>query len=61
MESEVPKGISRPDLGLYDTRVWDAHYAKYIQKKGPNPGRHPDPECIWNKDESAFNFEEFKE
>ena len=60
MESNASRVVSKPELGLYDTRVWDSHYIKYIQKKGPNPGRHPDPECIWNSDENSFNFEDYK-
>ena len=43
--------VSRPELGLYDTRVWDSHYALFIKGIGKNPGRHPDPNCTWNTNE----------
>ena len=49
--------ISRADLGLYDTRVWDSEYIRhFIEGEGPKPGPHPDPNCPWNHDENSFNF-----
>ena len=34
----------------FETRDWDRQYEKYIRKLGPQPGPHPDPDCIWNTD-----------
>ena len=49
----------RPKEGLYDTRDWDSQYALYAQDKGGKPGKHPDPDCIWNSDPDSFNFREY--
>lgn len=48
-----PKDVvcDRPELGLYDTRVWDRSYQQYIKYQTNHPGKHPDPECIWNTNE----------
>ena len=40
--------LNKPELGIYDTRAWDSQYKKWVNQQGPNPGKHPDPDCIWN-------------
>lgn len=54
-------GLEIPDIGIFDTRLWDANYSKYINGKGPNPGAHPDPQCKWNIEEDTYNHKEYKE
>ena len=50
----------RPDIGIYDTREWDHNYHKYVMLDGPDPGRHPDPECIWNKNKELYDDIEYQ-
>ena len=40
----------------YDDRYWVAAFNKYIKKKGPKPGPHPDPEHNWNKHPELYDF-----
>ena len=47
--------VHKPELGIYNTREWDANYRNWLHKNGENPGQHPDPKCVWNQ-----NFENFK-
>ena len=50
--------MNRPDLGIYDTRAWDAQYLKWAVENGERPGKHPDPNCDWNTDNyKAFNYQ----
>ena len=51
--------ICRPDLGIYDTREWDANYYKHVMQGGPDPGRHPDPDCLWNTNQSLYDDDEY--
>ena len=30
--------FNKPELGIYDTRLWDADFKKYIRESGPMPG-----------------------
>ena len=30
--------ISKPDLGIYETRAWDAQYIKWANNQGQRPG-----------------------
>ena len=53
--------ISRPDLGIYDTREWDHQYHKYIMQDGQDPGRHPDPDCIWNQSPELYDDVEYQQ
>ena len=52
--------ISRPDLGIYDTREWDHNYHKYTMQDGQDPGRHPDPDCIWNQSPELYDDVEYQ-
>ena len=38
----------RPDLGIYDTRLWNTEFRKYLINNKNHPGPHPDPNCVWN-------------
>ena len=38
------------DLQQYDTRYWDRQFDLWQKGKGPKPGMHPDPSCLWNTD-----------
>ena len=54
--------FNRPDLGIYDTRVWDRdyhHWIMYKNKGARRPGQHPDPNCLWNTDPDNFDFREY--
>ena len=37
--------LNKPELGIYNTRSWDALYKKWLNNDGQNPGPHPDPDC----------------
>ena len=55
---ETDQVMNRPDLGIYDTRAWDAQYLKWAVENGERPGKHPDPNCDWNTDNyKAFNYQ----
>ena len=45
---------------IYDTRYWDRQYDNWQRGKGPKPGKHPDPECLWNTNPTDFNQLEYK-
>ena len=55
-------GMDRPDLGIYDTRAWDCLYFRWLSEpEEPNPGKHPDPNCVWNKNQEQFDIEKYSE
>ena len=45
-----------PQKPKYDDRCWIAAFNKYIKKKGPRPGPHPDPDHNWNKHPELYDF-----
>ena len=53
-------GKSAPELGIYDTRAWNAMYKNWLHdpKNHQNPGRHPDPQCIWNENPDNYRTED---
>ena len=57
MKNSVDKVYNNPELGIYDARDWDAQYTKWTHGIGdaPEPGKHPDPNCIWNQDKKAYD------
>ena len=56
---EVNMGINKPELGIYDDRAWQALYKRHINNQGPHPGKHPDPNCIWNTNEDMFRRDDY--
>ena len=60
LEQEINASMNMPELGIYDTRAWDAAYQQHMTQNGPNPGLHPDPECIWNKVPKEYDEAEYK-
>ena len=42
-----------PELGIYDTRLWDTDYKKWLDNK-TNPTKHPDPNVQFNEEEGKF-------
>ena len=50
-----------PELGIYDTRAWDHIYSKWLRNNGPNPGKHPDPDCVWNENYNDYRAGEYQE
>ena len=44
-------GIEAPELGIYDTRLWDRNYFKWVNNEQPQPpGPHPDPRITMKED-----------
>ena len=37
----------------YYTKPWDKQFNNFIQG-GKRPGKHPDPDHLWNKDEERY-------
>ena len=61
-DSDENFGIDKPELGIYDTRAWDSLYLRWLgDPEGPNPGKHPDPNCVWNTDQELFDFDKYSE
>ena len=39
-------------------RIWDKAYMKWVKKKGPKPGPHPDPNHKWNTNPEQYKGQE---
>ena len=37
-----------------NNRWWDQRFNKFIKEGGEEPGDHPDPNHLWNKDRDAY-------
>ena len=60
-EEDDNLGLNYPQLGIYDTRLWDIEYFRHMKEDGPRPGAHPDPQCIWNQNPLLYRTYEYKE
>ena len=52
-------GIHKPELGIFDSREWEAIHRQWLEGKGAKPGKHPDPNCDWNKNPELFDSKDY--